>query len=171
MKIKQTILGLSVATALFAPQLASAHSSIIEKEIIEDERTYLTIQVPHGCGELPTKKITIKMNTQDDFDEDFAFTKIQPVLSWYKTKAKIDKATDEVKSIKIEGIKLPSHYVLKAQFRGKAPILPEGVESQKLYFDIIQECNKHTFSEWTVENGRAASVTVIKAPKGHDGGH
>lgn len=181
MKLKQTLLGLSVAGALVAPQFASAHSSIIEKEIIENQTSYLTIQVPHGCGHYPTKKITVKIpNSQEALDERQAFIGVKPVLSWYKlrtdshdvTVEKIDRNTgditlsesNEVNSITISGISLPSDHVLKAQFRGKATLLPEGVDSQKIYFDIIQTCTNNETSEWTVENGKAASVTVIKAP-------
>jgi len=172
MKIKQTLLGLSIAGALLASQMVSAHSSIVEKEIIEGQRAYLTIQVPHGCHGNPTKKISINMpNTQDDLDSEWAFTSVQPVLSWYKIKTETDKMSEQVNAINISGITLPSAYVLKAEFRGRAPVLPHGVESQKLYFDIIQYCTDNTVSEWTVENGKAASVTVVKAPEGHDGHH
>lgn len=163
MRIKQTCLAFAAATAFMAPQLVSAHSSIVEKEIIEGKTTYLTIQVPHGCDDHPTKKIDINMvQPQDGDPEDWVFTHVQPVLSWYKIKTSTNETTDEVDSIKISGINLPSHYVFKAEFRGKAPLLPAGEESKKLYFDIVQHCTHNTVSEWTVANGKAASVTVIK---------
>ena len=181
MKLKQTLLGLSIAGVLIAPQIASAHSSIVEAEIQENKTSYLTIQVPHGCGHNPTKKVTINIpNSQEALDERQAFIDVKPVLSWYKlrtdshdvTVEKIDRNTgeitlqesNEVNSITISGISLPSDYVLKAQFRGKATLLPEGVDSQTIYFDIIQTCTNNETAEWTVENDRAASVTVIKAP-------
>lgn len=178
MKIKQTLSALSFA-ALLAPQMVSAHSTIIEKEIIEGERTYLTIQVPHGCGDNPTKKIMVRMpNSQEDHDAGWAFTEIQPVVAWYPVRAKSDKIftatgeiSEEVSSIHIFGIHVPSHYVFKAEFRGRAPMLPDGVESKELYFDIIQKCTRNTVSEWSVANDKPAVVTVVKAPAGHAGGH
>ncbi|MGR8930117.1 MAG: DUF1775 domain-containing protein [Gammaproteobacteria bacterium] len=171
MKIKQTCLVISAATAFLAPQFVSAHSTIVEKEITEGTATYLTIQVPHGCGDLPTKKIDINMaGPQDDDPADWKFTHVQPVLSWYQIKTTADEVTDEVDSIHISGISLPSHYVLKAEFRGKAPLLHEGVDSKKLYFDIVQHCTNNSLAEWTVANGKAASVLVTKAPAG-DSGH
>lgn len=163
MKIKQTCLAISAATAFLAPQLVSAHSTIVEKEIIEGSTTYLTIQVPHGCGDYPTKKIDINMvEPQGDDPADWKFTSVQPVLSWYQIKTDTNKVTDEVESIRISGISLPAHYVLKAEFRGKAPHLPDNEDSKELYFDIVQHCTNNTVSEWTVENGKAAHVSVIK---------
>jgi len=187
MLLKNTLISLGL---LAFTATASAHSSIIEKEIVENKTAYLTIQVPHGCGHLPTKKITINIpNSQGALDDRQAFIGVRPVLSWYKLGTDshdvlvetIDRQTgeangewqesNEVNSITISGISLPTDYVLKAQFRGKATLLPEGVDSQKISFDIIQTCTNNKTSEWTVENGKAASVTVIKAPEGNHGGH
>ena len=150
-----------MAGALFMPQLASAHSSIVEKEIIEGERTYLTVQVPHGCGEESTKEITIYMNSHSDADPEWALSSISPVMSWYDTETGVDDGGREF--VKISGFDLPTHYVLKTEFRGRAPTLPKGEKAKDLNFDIIQDCGDSITSEWTVENGRAASVTVIKA--------
>jgi len=183
MLLKNTIISLGL---LAFSATASAHSSIIEKEIIENQTAYLTIQVPHGCGHHPTKKITINIpNSQDALDDRQAFIGVRPVLSWYKLSTdsqdviveSIDRHTgdislkdsNEVSSITISGISLPTDYVLKAQFRGKATLLPENVEKQDISFDIIQTCTNNTTAEWTGD--RAASVTVIKAPEGHHGGH
>lgn len=172
MKIKQTSLAIVTATALLAPQFVLAHSSIVEKEIVEGKTAYLTIQVPHGCGEHPTKKIDINMvEPQAGDPEDWRFTDVKPVLSWYQIKTGTDKGSDEVKSIHISGISLPTDYVLKAEFRGKAPVLPEGETSKTLYFDIIQHCTNNTVSEWTVENSKAAKVTVIEDHSGTSSGH
>jgi uncharacterized protein YcnI len=169
MKIKQTCLTLTAVATLMASQFATAHSSIVEKEIVEGQRTYLTIQVPHGCGDNPTKKIAINMvQPQAGDPDDWMFTGVQPVISWYKTKTKTNDMSGEVESIRISGISVPTHYVFKAEFRGRAPLLPHGEESKTLYFDIIQKCTDNTVSEWTVENGRAASVLVVK---GEDAGH
>ena len=175
MLLKNTLISLGL---LAFTATASAHSTIIEKEIIEDQNAYLTIQIPHGCGHNPTKKITVNIpNSQDAIDNNQAFLGVKPVLSWYKLSTDSHDVLvegiveNEVNSITISGISLPSDYVLKAQFRGKATLLPPGVDSQKIYFDIIQTCTNNETSEWTVENDRAASVTVVKAPEGNHGGH
>ncbi|RLA19802.1 MAG: hypothetical protein DRQ62_11400, partial [Gammaproteobacteria bacterium] len=82
MLLKNTLISLGL---LAFTATVSAHSSIIEKEIIENQNTYLTIQVPHGCGHLPTKKITINIpNTQEALDDRQGFIGVKPVLSWYK---------------------------------------------------------------------------------------
>jgi len=164
MLLKNTLISLGLLTFTAT---VSAHTSIIEEEIIEGERTYLTVQVPHGCDHSPTTKVLIEMpNAQDDLDNDWAFTSVQPVLSWFKTETETDRDTGQVTDIKISEFSLPSPYVLKTQFRGKAPILPNGVNSEKIYFDIIQICNNGEVKNWN------PSVTVVKArAENNNGGH
>jgi uncharacterized protein YcnI len=157
----KTVLGLSMAGALLIPQLVSAHSSIVEKEIIEGGRFYLTAQIPHGCGHESTKKIKIIMNSHSDPDPDWAFSRISPVMSWYDTVTGVDE--DGREYVEISGFELPTDYVLNTRFRGKAPMLSNGEKAKVLNFDIIQDCGNGITSEWTVENGRAASVTVVKS--------
>jgi len=178
--MKKTLLSLAMAGAFLAPQVVSAHSSILEKEVTASVMTdhsssYLTIQVPHGCkdeaeNEYPTKALIIKFpNSQADIDSGNFFANVAPVASYYGVRTKTEKRTingeesDQVTEIAITGLNVPYKSTFKAElFRGK-PILKEGLEEAELNFDIIQYCPNGTTAAWTVENGKAGHVTVKKA--------
>ena len=150
--MKKTFLSLSIAGLLLLPQLASAHSSFVQKEIVEGTSNYLTLQIPHGCGANPTKKVIIEMANGPEVD--FAFQRIKPVLSWYKIKTEYGDVvpfeshglhTTDLREMVIGGISLPTNFVLKAEFRGKAPLLenlPEGDEA-KINLKVTQVCTNN----------------------------
>jgi len=182
--MKKTLISLALAGTALLSQSVMAHSSIVEESIVEGERAYLTIQVPHGCkneagDELMTNGIIIKMpNSQANIDANWAFTSVAPVLSYVKEQRTktisvqaanhdgVVEATDMVSEIALLHLHLPYKWVLKAEFRGRAPMLPDGVMEKELKFDIIQYCPEGTTAEWTEANGKAASVMVVKAEEG-----
>lgn len=186
---EKTLISLAIAGTALLSQSVMAHSSIVEETIVEGERAYLTIQVPHGCtnetgDKFMTNGVIIKMpNSQAEIDAGWAFTSVAPVLSHVKEQRTktitvqaanhdgVVEATDMVSEIALLHLHLPYTWVLKAEFRGKAPMLPEGVTEKELNFDIIQYCPEGTTAEWTEENGKAASVTVIKAAEGETSHH
>jgi uncharacterized protein YcnI len=187
--MKKTLISLAIAGSALLSQSVMAHSSIVEQTIVEGERAYLTIQVPHGCkNDAGDKKMTngiiIKMpNSQEEIDAGWAFTSVAPVQSYVKEQRTktvsvqmanrdgVVEATDIVSEIALLHLHLPYSWVLKAQFRGRAPMLPEGEMEKELNFDIVQYCPDGTTAEWTMANGKAAHVTVVKAPEGEAAHH
>ncbi len=187
--MKKALLGLAVIGTSLLAQTVSAHSSIVEDYIVEGERAYLTIQVPHGCKneageEQMTNGIVIKMpNSQTDIDAGWAFTSVAPVMSYVKEQRTktiqvnmansegVVEPTDMVSEIALLHLHLPYKWVLKAEFRGRAPMLPEGETEKELSFDIIQYCPDNTTAEWSAANGKAATVKVVKAPEGEEVAH
>ncbi len=184
--MKKTLLSLAIASTALISQSVAAHSSIIEKEITEGASSYLTVQVPHGCKDeagnaFPTKGLIIKMpNTEADVTAEWALTSVAPSLSWYKQRVKTrsfdttnhsgDAVTvDLVEAIAVTDIDLPSPWVLKVEFRAKAPMLPAGETTKDLYFDVIQYCPGGLTSEWTVANGKAPHVAVVESTDEHAG--
>lgn len=178
--MKKTLINLAIlSTALVAPT-AFAHSTFVEHEIVEGQKTYLTAQIPHGCTaddgtKLMTNGIIINMpNSQEEIDAGWAFTSVSPSLSHIEQRVKtvsvqlanrdgVVEATDLVSEVAFLHLHLPSSWNFKAEIRGRAPMLPEGEESKELFFDVIQYCPEGKTVEWTVANGKALKVTVVKA--------
>jgi len=174
---------LTASSALLIPALASAHSSILEKEVhasvmTDHSASYLTIQVPHGCKDeadnhYPTKGIVIRFpNSDADIASGTFFANATPVSSYYGIRTKTEKRMitvgeevqelDQVTELAIVDINIPYGATFKAEFKGK-PILKEGEVSGELKFDIIQYCPNGTIAEWSVANGKAAHITVVPA--------
>ena len=98
----------------------------------------------------------------------FAFQRIKPVLSWYKIKTEYGDVvpfeshglhTTDLRKMIISGISLPTDFVLKAEFRGKAPLLenlPEGEEA-KINFKVTQICSNNEEKVWD-----PVSVSIIE---------
>jgi len=186
-KLATSLLKLTAISALLVPALASAHSSIVESEVTANVMTdhganYLTIQVPHGCrdendNQYPTKGIVIKLpNSQADIDSGTFLANASPVSSFYGIRTKTEKRTidgeevDQVTELAITDVNIPYKSVFKTEIIRAKTILKEGEESAELKFDIIQYCPMGLTAEWTIENGKAGSVTVIKAePTDHSG--
>lgn len=176
-----TTLALSGIFTIAAVAQASAHATFVDRKVVEDSTSVVTLQVPHGCDGKATTEVQIKL------PEGFVFAKPQPKPGWELEIIEGDyataydnhgtKVTSGPVEIRWKGGNLPDAHYDTFNIRGKVSGVAAG---KSLAFPSVQLCGADSKVAWdqiaaegidphSLDHPAPMIEVVAKPAGGHDG--